>query len=146
MNVTLVRFANGFLGAATAEDAAKLKAWRPGEACRVKLAGKPRNYAHHRKFMACVSFIAETHPTFRKYNNTEPLLFFLKLETGHYSVYAKPDGDVIKVPRSISFDEMSEGEFIAWSGEARKIMAELLLHVPRAYEAEAGGWIQWCIE
>lgn len=145
MNVTLVRFSNGFLAGATTEDREKLRAWKAGEAVRVKLAGKPRNYKHHAKFMSCVSFIAETHPTFRKFHSQAPLLYFLKEQTGHFDFYTMANGDVIKVPRSISFDEMDEGEFIAWSGEAKKVMAELLMHVPKAYEREAADWIAWCV-
>lgn len=136
---------NGALYGATAEDREKLRAWKPGEACRVKLPGKPRNYRHFGKFMACVQFIAETHPVFRKFGNIEPLLYHLKDATGHYAVFAKANGDVIKLMRSISFDEMDEGEFIAWSTDAKKVMAELLLELPRAYEREAADWISWCV-
>lgn len=145
MNVTLVRGQSGFLHGATSEDCEKLKAWKPGQAARVRI-NKPRNYKHHAKFMACVAFVAQRHKTFRRFRNNEPLLHFLKDETGHYYTYAKPGGEVIKVMRSISFDEMDEGDFIAWSAEAKKILAQLILDFVQWPDSEAGAWLDWCME
>lgn len=132
---------------ASDEDRAKLRAFKPGDALLVKM-GKPRNADHHRKFMALVAFVAEHHPTFRRYRTSKPLLHFLKMETGHYDEYVREDGEIIRIPKSIAFDEMDEADFIVWSEQARRILLDDLLpgftqRDKQRLEREIEGWHVW---
>lgn len=111
---------------ATQDDREKARALQVGDILPVSIR-KPRNGDHHRKFMALVGFVASHHPTFRKFSSAEPLLYFLKMETGHYVVFEKADGEVIRIPRGINYDDMDEGEFVAWSARARRILLDDLL-------------------
>ena len=149
VNVALVKTRSGMIAGATDEDRAKLRAWPAGFVARVKV-NRPRNIDHHRKFMACVSFVAERHPLFCRYATIDPLLHFLKDETGHWSSYTKPDGEIVRIMRSIAFDEMDEGEFIAWSRKAKPLLVALMDDIgeraKRRHEAELDGWVAWCLE
>ena len=138
------------IAGATDEDRAKLRAWRAGDVVRVKIS-RPRNMDHHRKFMACVSFVAERHPLFKRYATIEPLLHFLKDETGHWKSYTKPDGEIVRLMRSIAFDEMDEGEFIVWSNKAKPLLVALMDDIGdrarrRRDDRELDGWVTWCLE
>lgn len=130
---------------ATPEDREKSRALQPGDILHIRIA-KPRNGDHHRKFRALVAFVADHHPYFR---NQTDLMVELKLRTGHYREHIKRDtGELIFVPLSTSYDEMDEGEFIEWSGRAKRVIFEQLLpefteRDKRRLEAEIDGWVAW---
>ena len=147
MRLTLVLTRGRHIVPASDEDRAKLRAFKPGDTLQVKQS-KARNYAHHAKFMALVTFVAEHHPLFRRFHNKEPLLHYLKDATGHYTSYVKPDGELVKIMGSISFDEMDEGDFIIWSAQAKQIMLDELLpgftdRDKQRLEQEIEGWMAW---
>jgi hypothetical protein len=149
VRVALAKTSSGRIIPATEEDRTKLRAWRPGEVVVVK-ATRPRNVDHHRKFMACVQFVAERHPDWRKYHTIEPLLFAIKDATGHYSVYTvESTGEIIRIPKSIAFDEMDEADFIAWSARAKTVLLALMDDWPERtkarYSEELDEWVHWCL-
>ncbi|HKU78609.1 MAG TPA: DUF1367 family protein [Rhodanobacteraceae bacterium] len=152
MNVLLVKAKSGVIVGYGEDDRAKLRAWKAGTVRRARMS-MPRNVEHHRKFMALCQFIAERHELFRRYVHTslgiEPLLHYLKDETGHYDSFVMPSGEIQKRMKSISFDVMDEGEFIAWTTKAKPLLVQLMddmnPRVKRRYERELDEWTHWCL-
>lgn len=152
MNVLLVKAKSGVIVGYGDEDRLKLRAWRAGDVLRARMS-RPRNVDHHRKFMVLCQFVAERHPLFRRYVNTslglKPLLHFLKDETGHYDSFVLPSGEISKHMKSISFDEMDEGDFIVWTAKAKPLLLQLMEgfneRVQRRYEREIDEWTFWCL-
>jgi uncharacterized protein DUF1367 len=69
----------------------------------------PRNIEHHKKFFALVSLIAETSDV---YDNRDKALTAIKIVAGHCDFVPHPEsGELIPVPRSISFANMDQLEF-----------------------------------
>jgi hypothetical protein len=145
VNLYLVVTPSRHIVPASPEDRAKLRAFKPGDMLPCKFT-KPRNGDHHRKFMALVSFVASHHPSYR---SVDALLVELKMRTGHYDHYVrKHTGEVVYVPKSISFDEMDEGDFIVWSARAREVLfAEMFPEFTERdrerLHAEIEGWLAW---
>lgn len=122
MELYLVR--NGpRLAPAHDEDLAKAFKIKPGQVVKatVKLV---RNYRHHRKFMALVEYVAEHHPVF---NTRDKALTAIKLAVGHCDFFPHPQtGELVPIPKSISFDKMDQGEFDAFYEEAvRAVLRDL---------------------
>lgn len=147
MKLYLVMSPGRRLVPASDEDRAKLRAFRPGDMLPVRVT-KPRNGDHTRKFFALLRFVAEHHPRMR---STESLLIELKMLTGHYDHYIRQDtGEVVYMPKSISFDEMDEGDFIVWSAQARELIFSRFIPEltstkrDRArFEHEIEQWLAW---
>jgi hypothetical protein len=82
-----------------------------------------RNLAHHKKFMALVSYIADNSDT---YNNTEKALVAVKIAAGHCDFVNGPAG-LVAVPKSISFKKMQQGEFEEFYKNALQGVADHIL-------------------
>ena len=89
------------------DDEQKLSKWKFGDVlqCEVK---KPRNVLFHRKFFALINVVFTNQD---KYTNQEDLLTEIKLKTGHYKEHITTKGNVVYLPKSISFAQMDEMEF-----------------------------------
>ncbi len=72
---------------------------------------RARNPQHHRKGMALIRLIFESQ---ERYTLLEDLLIELKLKTGWYREHIRSDGELIYVPKSISFADMDQLEFEAF--------------------------------
>lgn len=148
MNVVLVKSRAGTYIPATEEDRTKLRSVKPGEAFRVKV-GRPRNLDHHRKVMALISFVAAHHPDWRRHHTIEPLIYALKMATGHFTAYTQAStGEIIQIPKSIAFDAVDEGDFIVWSAKVRQIIFDDLLPGfteldKRRLADEINHWMAW---
>lgn len=131
---------------ASDEDRQKLRALKAGDMIPCKFT-KPRNGAHHRRFMALATFVADYHPKYR--GDLASFLVELKLRTGHHDHYVRRDsGEVVYIPKSIAFEEMDEGDFIAWSTKAREVIfAQFLPEFTERDRArlarEIEGWLAW---
>lgn len=68
---------------------------------------QPRNLAHHRKFFALVNLIFDNQSQFA---SKDELIACLKVYVGHCQVYERK-GELIKVPKSIAFDQMDQVDF-----------------------------------
>ena len=73
----------------------------------------------------------------------------VKIRTGHYREFIRAGtGEVVFVPLSTSFDDMDEGEFIEWSGRAKRVIFDELLREfkpadLRRLDAEIERWTAW---
>ena len=85
-----------------------LRKIKVGEVIQCEL-NKPRNLAHHRKFWALLNvFWSATGDWSSPYG----ILVELKVRLGHVQeVLIRDTGEVVKVPKSISFAQMDQTEF-----------------------------------
>lgn len=80
---------------------------------------RPRNPKHHRLAFALFQFVLDATDRFA---NVEQLLLWLKLKTGHYQEHVTEAGELVYVPKSISFAAMSQDSFHAWHAKALEII------------------------
>ncbi len=151
MKLYLVKTPSGHLVPASVDDRLKLRTLKPGDMLPVRIR-HPRNGDHHRKFMSLVSFVAANHPRYRDMpldGGIERVLTKLKLETGHYDHHVLAEtGELVYMPRSISFEDMDEGEFVVWSKSAREyVYAHLLPGFTDRDKVRLAGeidnWLAW---
>lgn len=70
---------------------------------------RPRNLAHHRKFWALLNVFWQATGD---WSSTYGVLIELKVRLGHVQdVLIRETGELVKVPKSISFANMDQGEF-----------------------------------
>jgi len=105
--VHLTKLQGGHLCAASQQDYELMRSWRVGDVVKTKMS-KPRNGKHHRKAFALFNFIFENQD---KYKSLEDLLVEIKLKAGHYKEHITTKGEMIYVPKSISFSKMEQDEF-----------------------------------
>lgn len=106
--------AHGWVGATPDDQAEYNKARRrarsakPGTYMRVTYI-VPRNGKHHRKLWPLLELIVQNSEV---YDTKERALAAIKLAAGFFDPIVDPgSGDVQKVPHSIAYDAMSQGEF-----------------------------------
>lgn len=141
MEMLLVKTERGLRGDTPAMQAAyekfkrRLLTMRPG-ACFKLVITIPRNPKHHRKFMALVALVAETSETF---DNLDKALCAVKVAAGHCDFIANPEtGELIAVPRSISFANMDQEEFeVFYTNAVNGILKHLLPTMTRIEFDEA---------
>jgi hypothetical protein len=68
----------------------------------------PRNIDHHRKLFAILNCVCENS---EKWNDVEELLQVVKIATGYVTVVQGLDGDIYRIPKSISFASMPQDQF-----------------------------------
>lgn len=69
---------------------------------------KARNPDHHRKGFALIKLIFDSQ---EKYTTIEDVLTELKLLTGWYRHHVRSNGEIVYLPKSISFADMDQTEF-----------------------------------
>ncbi len=92
---------------ASEHDAAIFDKLKTGSFYKVD-ARKARNPDHHRKAFALINMIYENQ---EKYLTLEDMLVELKLKTGWYMEHIRSNGELIYVPKSISFADMNQTDF-----------------------------------
>lgn len=114
MKAMLLKTDKGLRGATPADQEAwakfrrRLETMKPGTWVRMEWA-RPRHGKHHRKFFALLNLVAENSET---YDTTEKALVAVKLVTGHCDPVIHPEtGELLQIPRSISYDAMDQDEF-----------------------------------
>lgn len=114
MKAMLISTATGLRGSTPADQDAwakfkrKLETMKPGKWLRMEWSS-PRNGPHHRKFFALLSLVSENSET---YNTTEKALIAVKLAAGYFDPAIDPrTGEIIPIPKSISFDAMDQDTF-----------------------------------
>lgn len=135
MKVMLLKTDKGLRGSTPADQDAwvkfrrKLETMKPGTWLRMEWA-RPRNGRHHRKFFALLQLVAENSET---YNTTEKALVAVKLVTGHFDLMAHPEtGEIMQVPRSISYDSMGQDEFDKfYSAAIDGVLQHILPHLDK---------------
>jgi len=73
-----------------------------------------RSLPQHRMFWSILDHVAQA----SVFENAERLLVALKIRLGRYDLMKMPNGKVVPVPQSISFDGMSQSEFQKFFDEA----------------------------
>lgn len=121
MKAVLLRTPDGLRGATPADQDAwakfrrRLETMKPGKWLRFEWSS-PRNGRHHRKLMALLQLVSENSET---YETVEKALIAVKLVTGHFDLMADPKtGEIIQIPRSISYDAMGQEDFDVWYSQA----------------------------
>lgn len=121
MKAMLLRTEKGLRGATPADQDAyakfrrRLETMKPGKWLRLEWSS-PRNGPHHRKLMALLQLVAENSET---YGTVEKALVAVKLTTGHFDLMADPKtGEIVQIPRSISYDAMEQEDFDVWYSAA----------------------------
>ena len=107
----------------------KIKGMVDGDVIRLEWA-TPRNPKHHRKFFALVNLITRNSEIYR---TVEQALVAIKLASGHLDPVIDPrTGEIIQIPRSISYDAMSQEDFEAFFNSALDgIVEHILTHLDR---------------
>ena len=71
-------------------------------------ARKARNPDHHRKGFALINLIFDSQ---EKYTTIEHMLTELKLQAGWYEEHVRSNGELVMIPKSISFADMDQTQF-----------------------------------
>ena len=103
MRLYLKRTLNGF---EPADDHARLahRRYKVGEIYRADIV-KPRNYKHHCLCMALLNLTFENQD---RYDNFEVFRKAVALASGHVETLIKLDGEVLYLPKSISYDAIPD--------------------------------------
>jgi hypothetical protein len=134
--LTLVKTGKGTWAGLTAEDVdkyRKFKRWRRG-----REAGEfftmsydyERDSLHHRKFMALVTYVAQNSDV---YDNKDKALIAIKIAAGHCDFVHDPrTGQLVAIPKSISFKKMKQGAFEEfYEGAIQAVITHILPHMNR---------------
>lgn len=89
------------------EDSQYLCKVPDGEYLMAKVT-RPRNIRLHRKFFALLNLAVQNQ---NKYNNVDQLLIAVKIKIGHFDMQITESGEVVYIPKSISFANMDDLEF-----------------------------------
>lgn len=92
---------------ASAHDEAEFEKLRYGSEYKADIR-KARNPDHHRKGFALINLI---HDNQERYENLEDTLTELKLKSGWYKQHVRLSGEVVYIPKSISFADMDQTSF-----------------------------------
>jgi len=121
MQMLLVKMAHGLRGWTTEDQIAyerfkrRLAAMEAGECFQLEFS-VPRHIAHHKKFWALVSLVAEMSDI---YDNRDKAVAAVKIAAGHCDFVPHPNGEeLVALPKSISFAAMDQVEFEAFYGNA----------------------------
>lgn len=107
MKLALVKRPDSSLEPNSNEDRELLRKVKMGSV--LLLSGrKVRNGQHHRKLFKLLDLIYENQEI---YTNPTDLLVDIKIKAGHYTEYITREGQLVYLPKSISFGEMEQHDF-----------------------------------
>lgn len=81
--------------------------YKLGEVYRAEVA-KPRSYQHHK---LCMALLNLTYQNQERYSNFESFRKAVAMAAGHCEELHTLDGEVLKLPGSLSYDALDEVEF-----------------------------------
>lgn len=84
---------------------------------------KPRNYQHHKLIMALLNLTFANQDI---YANFEMFRKAVAVAAGHTEELVTVDGEILKLPKSLSYDALDEVEFTAVSAAMMTVCAKLL--------------------
>ena len=107
MKILMVKQFDNSFKVAFDSDYEKLKRIKPNEVieCEIK---KKRNIMHLRKTFALFNLVYQNQEL---YSNIEDLRHDISIEAGYYETHKNLKGEVIKMPKSISFASMDQHAF-----------------------------------
>ncbi|MBN9410849.1 MAG: hypothetical protein J0H69_17020 [Burkholderiales bacterium] len=130
MKAVLIRTPAGLRGSTPADQEAwakfkrKLETMKPGKWLRFEWSS-PRNGAHHRKMFALLQLVTENSEV---YPTVEKALVAIKLCVGHVEPAIDPrTGELIQVPKSISYEAMDQEAFDAFYSAAIDAVLQFIL-------------------
>lgn len=123
----LKRTLTGFV-AADEPSMTLLRKYKVGEAYRADVV-KPRNYQHHKLCMALLNLTFEHLPEkyARSYPTFDMFRYAVALEAGHSEAFVTLDGQILTIPKSISYDAIPDDvEFGRVMGSMMTVCASIL--------------------
>lgn len=96
-------------GFAPADEETRLlgKKYKLGEVYKADVT-KPRSYLHHK---LCMALLSLTYQNQERYTNFESFRKAVAMAAGHCEELHTLDGEVLKLPGSLSYDALDEVEF-----------------------------------
>jgi hypothetical protein len=94
---------------------------------------KPRNYQHHK---LCFALLTVTFQNQDQYDSFENFRKAVAMEAGHCEEFHTLDGEVLKTPKSLSFDSLDEVEFSQVMAEMMTVCCKILKVSAPVLEAE----------
>lgn len=120
----------GLLEPADDIGVAALQKWKAGDIviCDIR---KPRNPDHHRLFMALLALAFDAT---ERFENADALRAWLKCQVGHADYFPMKDrdcphcgstitGDLVAIPKSMSFSKMDQTEFDAFFDKCMDVLS-----------------------
>lgn len=95
---------------------------------------RPRNPRHHRLAFALFQFVLDATDRFA---HVEDLLLWLKIKTGHYQEHITEHGELVYVPKSISFASLSQDDFQQWHAKALEAIRRELFPTMSDHDIDA---------
>lgn len=89
------------------EGAERWRNYKLGEVYRADVV-KPRSYQHHK---LCMALLTLTFQNQEQYTNFDDFRKAVALAAGHSSEFVAIDGEIMRIPGSISYDALDEVEF-----------------------------------
>lgn len=89
---------------------------------------KPRSYQHHKLIMALLNL---TYANQEMYEDFEMFRKAVAVAAGHVDELTLPDGEIIRLPRSISYDSLDEIEFTKVAGAMMTVCCSILKGIGR---------------
>ena len=119
--IYLKRTLSGFAPA----DEPSLELWKkfkPGEVYKADVV-KPRNYLHHK---LCFALLNLTYANQDRWSNFEKFRKAVAIAAGHTEELVTVHGEIIRLPKSLSYDSLDEVEFTQVMGAMMSVCAEIL--------------------
>lgn len=106
-------------------DAPSLETWRQyrvGETYRADVV-KPREYRHHKLAFALLQMTFDNQ---EQYTNFEQFRKAVAIAAGHTEELVTVDGEIVRLPKSLSFDALDEIEFTKVFSAMMTVCAHIL--------------------
>lgn len=105
------------------EPSAELcRKYKQGEVYRADVV-KPRSYQHHK---LCFALLTLTYQNQERYTDFESFRKAVTMAAGHTEELITIHGEIIRLPKSISYDALDEVEFTQVFGAMMNVCAEIL--------------------
>jgi hypothetical protein len=106
--------------------------YKAGEVYRADVV-KPRSYKHH---CLCFALLNLTFLNQEQYDNFDSFRKAVAMEAGHCEEFHTLDGEVLRVPKSMSYDTLDEVEFTKVFGALMTVCCKILGTTAPILEAE----------
>lgn len=122
----LMQRRGAFLMACSAADAEFVEELPQGKELRVRVTQpkSPRSLRQHRLFFAMLTLVVDN---LDQPLSKEALLEWVKLKLGHVEMIRLRNGEIVEVPKSISFDAMEQAEFHKFFQAAVDLICEHII-------------------
>lgn len=122
--VYLKKTESGYLAPASAAAEEELAKIKVGTIVKC-FVSKPRHLRHHRMFFALMDTVFQNQ---EKYESAEELLQWVKIFTGHCTVFVHPDRQGVSyTPKSISFASMDQTQFDVFFENAVSVICKRII-------------------